>query len=286
MYEFESRVRYSEAMHNGRMNPVSISNYFQDCAIFHSASLGKDMNYYKQLGRGWFLNSWQIDIRRYPECGEKIFVATWSYGFRGIYGYRNFILRDKNLEACACANSVWFFTDIVTGQPVRVPEEEGRSYGQEEKFSMEYCPRKIRLPDNFSPRSPHIVANADIDTNGHVNNARYIKMAWGCLPETLIPSEQIWRIRAEYKKAAQPGDTIYPQTACSPVTFTKDASLEGFSGRCFDPSRETNRRYFINLAAENSSRKTAASFSSITFDAKETAQEPLNIFYRNEDKLC
>ena len=36
-------------------------NYLQDCATFHSASLGKDICYYKQIHRGWFLNSWQID---------------------------------------------------------------------------------------------------------------------------------------------------------------------------------------------------------------------------------
>lgn len=268
MYEFESRVRYSESLHTGKMNPVSVSNYLQDCATFHSASIGKDINYYRKINRGWFLNSWQIDIRRYPECGEKIFIATWSYGFKGLYGYRNFTIRDEGRELCACANSIWFFTDICTGQPLRVPQEEGISYGQEEKLSMEYCPRKITLPEGMQPLSSYTTACHDIDTNGHMNNARYIELAWQCLPEKLQRSEHIWRIRAEYKKAALPGNKIYLQKAEIPLEL--DSPLEGFSGRCFQSSVDTGKQHIINLSAEDSSSKTVPSFASVIFCTRET----------------
>jgi acyl-ACP thioesterase len=249
MFEFESRVRYSEAVHTGKMNPVSIANYFQDCTTFHSASIGKDIEYYKKIQRGWFLNSWQIDIARFPSCGEQIFVKTWAYGFKGLYGYRNFLLRDEKKEICACANSVWFFTDIVSGQPVRVPYEEGTCYGSEEKFPMEYCSRKIAMPPDMEQGEPYTVSCHDIDTNGHVNNVRYIELAYEQLEE-LQNSEKIWRVRAEYKRAAVKGDLVVPSVGKAVFEGSKESPVKD------------GWEYFISLEGEK------AAFASVAFYVK------------------
>lgn len=246
MYEFESRVRYSEAIHTGKMNPVSIANYFQDCTTFHSASIGKDIDYYKGISRGWFLNSWQIDIARFPACGEKIFIKTWAYGFKGLYGYRNFLLRDENKEVCACANSVWFFTDLVSGQPIRVPYEEGTCYGAEEKFPMEYCPRKIALPSDMEQSTPYTVSCHDIDTNGHMNNVRYIELACE-QSEDLQHSDRLWRVRAEYKKAAVKGDIIVPRIKKTAFEGTKDSPVK------------SGEQYAVSLEGET------AAFAAVVF---------------------
>ena len=36
MYEFDSRVRYSEVDHHGTMTVPALINYFQDCSTFQS----------------------------------------------------------------------------------------------------------------------------------------------------------------------------------------------------------------------------------------------------------
>lgn len=271
MYEFESRVRYSETLHTGKMNPISIANYLQDCTIFHSASIGKDLEYYKTMERVWFLNSWQIDICRYPACGEKIFITTWAYGFKGLYGYRNFTICDEQRKTCVCANSVWFFMNTAIGQPVRVPPEERLSYGEEERFSMEYCPRKINLSEELQAITNYTVTHHDLDTNGHVNNARYMELAYQYLPETLQKTESIWRIRAEYKKAAITGDTICLYGANTAIK-SPEKTLEGFSKECFYSSHlssfETAKQYTFHLANENFSQQTDNFYASIVFCTK------------------
>lgn len=250
MYQFKSQVRYSESLHTGRMDPISISNYLQDCATFHSASIGRDILYYKSINRGWFLNSWQIDIFRYPKYNEHILIATWSYGIKGFYGYRNFTIRDNKGMLCVCANSVWFFTDTTIGQPIRVPEEEAAAYGSEKKFSMEYCSRKISLPiDSDTYLFPlYSVKRDDIDTNGHVNNVRYIALAFRYLPEEVQYSDSIWRVRAEYKKAAKIDDKIYPY-------YTAEININ------------QQNSYSFRLAAENS-LETSTDYANIIFYSK------------------
>ena len=94
MYQFESRVRYSETDEQGQLSLTGILNYFQDCSTFQSEDLGMGIQYLKDQDRAWWLTSWQIVIDRYPALGEKIRVSTWPYDFKGIYGYRNFAISD------------------------------------------------------------------------------------------------------------------------------------------------------------------------------------------------
>mgnify|MGYP000910713022 CR=1 FL=1 len=40
MYEFNSRVRYSEIDHHGTLTLPALINYFQDCSTFQSEDVG------------------------------------------------------------------------------------------------------------------------------------------------------------------------------------------------------------------------------------------------------
>ena len=74
---------------------------------------------------------------------------------------------------------------------------------------MEYLDRKIAIP-----RSGERFSSADIevrehhlDTNNHVNNGQYIRMAISRIPESEI---KVCALRAEYKKQAYLGDVLHP----------------------------------------------------------------------------
>ena len=94
MYTFESRVRYSEMDEFGKLSVTGIMNYLQDCSTFQSEDLKLGLSYLYDKKRAWWLNTWQILIDRCPGLGERIKISTWPYGFKGIYGYRNFTITD------------------------------------------------------------------------------------------------------------------------------------------------------------------------------------------------
>ena len=214
MYCFDSRVRYSETDERGRLSLTGILNYLQDCSTFQSEDLGMGIEYLKAHDRAWWLSSWQIVIDRYPELGERIVVSTWPYDFKGIYGYRNFAIQDTQGHFLVRANSVWFFFDTEKQRPAKVAAEDIRGYGDPEpRLSMEYAPRKIRLTEEYEEKRPIQVVRHHLDTNHHVNNARYVEIAREVLPEGISIKE----IRVEYKKAAFLGDYMTPR-----VTKTRE----------------------------------------------------------------
>lgn len=223
MYSFKSRVRYSEITKNRTMDLSSIINYFQDCSTFQSEDIGLGFDYLEPHHRVWLLSSWQIIVNRYPALGEEITIGTWAYDFKGMYGYRNFIIYDENHQVSAVANSIWVFVDTTTGKPSRIQPDDIAAYGKTAPYDMPYAERKIPLPNTLLEYPPFQVVKSSIDTNNHVNNCEYIKMAEEYLPDNF----NIYQMRADYKKSALLGDIIYPlvsfdKNLCTVVLADKD----------------------------------------------------------------
>lgn len=228
MYTFESRVRYSETDESGRLSVTGIMNYLQDCSTFQSEDLGLGLSYLKNKNRAWWLNSWQILIDRYPSMGDRICVSTWPYGFKGIFGYRNFTICDQAGNYLVRADSNWFFYDLEKHVPARVTEDEIRGYGHgEEALKLPEASRKIALPPQWESKESVLVVRHHLDTNSHVNNAQYVEIAREFLPERFI----IAQLRVEYKNAAVLGDVIYPKVGRVPEGYV--VSLQGEDGKVF-----------------------------------------------------
>ena len=60
MYEFDSRVRYSETDAQGRMTWLALMDYFQDCSVFHSEAVNLGVEVWTDAQKAWILSSWQI----------------------------------------------------------------------------------------------------------------------------------------------------------------------------------------------------------------------------------
>lgn len=206
-YSFGGRVRYSETGESGYLTLPGILNYFQDCSTFHSESIGAGGRELRERNKFWVLSAWQVVINRYPYLGEEITAATWPYDFRGFMGLRNFTLDTKEGERLACANTFWTFIDGKNGFPCKLKPEDTEGYELEEKLDMDYASRKIALPECFQPGEAFAVQKYHLDTNHHVNNCQYIRMAMEQLPGDFV----IRQMRAEYKQQARLHDVICPE---------------------------------------------------------------------------
>lgn len=209
IYEFNSRVRYSEIDHRGTMTLPALINYFQDCSTFQSEDIGLGTKVLKQEKRAWILSYWQIVVARYPQLCEKMTVGTFATEFKGLFGNRNFYMKDEAGEMLACAHSVWVFINTETGRPCRPEAKDVDAYGMSEPLDMSYEDRKIRLPEVAEDLEPFRIQKHHIDTNEHVNNCQYVQMALEYLPM----DAGIGQVRVEYKKSAVLGDMIYPNIA-------------------------------------------------------------------------
>lgn len=212
MYKFNSRIRYSEIDSKGNLSLESLLNYFQDCSTFHSEDVGVGLGYLMERHWAWVLSAWQIVAERYPKLCENVEIGTAPYEFKGFFGYRNFLMNTAEGERLACANTLWILMDMDSMRPVKPTKEMVEAYKIEEKLSMDYAPRKISLPASEGVKKEVLeVKSHHLDTNNHVNNGQYVRIALECLPVKYIQEGLFLRqMRAEYKRQAYLGDKIYP----------------------------------------------------------------------------
>jgi len=211
MYTMDGRVRFSEVNIDNKLDLYGILNYFQDCSIQHSQDVGIGMKYLNSVNRVWLMSAWQLVINRLPEVHENIFVSTWPYDFKSMYGYRNFLLKGDNEEVLAYANSIWVYLDTETKMPTRIMPENISAYERGEPYPMEYAPRKIKIPELLTEMPAFPVIKANLDNNLHVNNCQYVRMAEEYLPEGF----RTVQLRADYRKSAVLGDMIVPRVNIS-----------------------------------------------------------------------
>lgn len=216
MFSFTSNIRFSEVDSDKNLTLTSLINYFQDCTIFHSEALHAGFEYLEPRHKAWVLSSWQVIIHRLPKFGEAVLVGTWPYGFTALSGDRNFVLQNEEGETLVSANSFWVFTDTQSGRPSKLDPDYVAMYPIEPPYDMEYAPRKIALPEEYTEEAPFPVTRHHLDTNHHVNNAQYIRMAEDYLP----PDFEVGEFRAEYKKSAKLQDEIHPLVSISAASCT------------------------------------------------------------------
>lgn len=206
MYTFDSRVRYSETDENGELTPLAMINYLQDCSTFQSENLGVGIAWLREWKRAWLLNSWKILIDRTPLMGEPIQIGTFAHGFKGIYGYRHFFIKDAAGAFCVRADSIWFLCNTETMTPVKAEEEFTAPYLNADgiDLGMDEIKRKLRLPEGLRLLGKMPVMRHHLDTNHHVNNAQYVNIALEAAG-ICRPSE----IQAEYRRAAVLGDELF-----------------------------------------------------------------------------
>lgn len=206
MYTFNSRIRYSEVDYQAILTLQSLLDYFQDCSTFQAEDLGVGLAFTHARSCAWVLNMWQIDIERYPVLGERITVGTSPYDMRGFLGYRNFAMFDEAGKRVAVANTLWTMLDLKKGKPMLVPKKIAEAYEIEEKMKMEYLPRKIAIPENGVRQDEIKIGKGNLDSNRHVNNGQYVRMAMEFIPDDY----KINRVRVEYKEQAFLDDVIIP----------------------------------------------------------------------------
>lgn len=206
-YIFSSRVRYSEIGADKKLTLPGVLDYFQDCCTFQSESIGQGMGPLEARHRAWVLSAWQVEVKRYPSLGEEIQTETMPYEFRAFFGMRNFLMRTKEGELLAYANSCWVNVNSETGKPEKLTQEDMEGYVVEKKLEMDYASRKIALPEKMDELLPFTIQSHHLDTHHHVNNCQYVRMAIDCLPEDF---GVIGKLRVEYKKQALLGDVFYP----------------------------------------------------------------------------
>lgn len=207
-FERDYFVHYYDSDLNKRLLPTSLMKYFEDIAVLQSEEASVGLDYYARNNVGWVLYKWDITIHDYPRFRDIVRVITEPLAFARFYAFRSFEAASQDGKILASGSSMWFFVDTKLRKPTKIPQEvyDGYNIGTGDIKSLEFGeavpPSETSLHNTFSVRQ------SDIDTNGHVNNIKYVEWALEVIPPEILTNYTLERIKVVYKKETMYGHTI------------------------------------------------------------------------------
>ncbi|SER42125.1 acyl-[acyl-carrier-protein] thioesterase [Lachnobacterium bovis] len=213
MFQMRETVNYTEIDTEKRLTMSALLDYFQNCSINHSEDVGVDLDFLKKENLGWIISSWQIKINKMPKFKDEIIIKTWPYEFKAFYGYRNFLVTNDLGEHLVEANSIWVLLNTDARKPVVDSAKIMEKYKLEPKLEYGDKKRKLKVPTEYEEKDPVKVPSFFIDTNGHMNNVKYVLLA-----DTYLPNDfSVGELKIEYRKEAMLDDVLYPR-----LTYNND----------------------------------------------------------------
>ncbi len=233
-------VRAHEADINHELAPPGLFRFLQEAAWKHAEELGFG---YSHLGRQallWVLARITMEVTRFPRWGEAVRVETWPVGTHRLLALRDFRVYDEEERELTRATSGWLVLDATTRKP-RKPETVMNSENTPLSPGIfDDPPRKISLPEELTRPSggkraepdsaggsafaaecakpaalPHepsneerLVRYSDLDTQRHVNNAKYLEWIWDTLPWDQHVKQRAVVLDANFLRETNYGDRV------------------------------------------------------------------------------
>ncbi len=206
MFSYNTKVGYSKVNRKSIVPDYEIINYLQDCATFHADEMGFGLKQLQENRKAWVLISYRIKMYKPIYYGQEIEIGTSPTGFRKIFASRQLFIKDSAGEYLVKADSIWILMDLNRRKTIRIPEDYQSVYTTEQIFDDFTAARKITLSEEKEMQTPIPVVSSYIDTNGHMNNADYVRVA-----EELIPEDAAFtQMEIVYHKEAMRGDMLVP----------------------------------------------------------------------------
>lgn len=206
-YQFKKNfyVGYSDVDSNDKCRLSKILDLCQNVATIHSDGLGFGTKGMMERNLAWLVIGMKVRIYKYPIADREVECRTWSRGVKGVQARRDYEVFDTDGNLLFIGDSQWVLFDLKEQKLTRVTDEMLEAYQTLNRsvFDGEEVTR-IRDNDIIEFEKEFEIGKRDIDTNHHLNNARYFDLISEVLPDDL----EITEFECAYKKQLKYKDKV------------------------------------------------------------------------------
>ena len=199
-------VRWYETNAARMLRPSALLALMQETANLQFERAGRSLDVLRdEKGLAFILGRLALDMPAPLFAYDKVSVATFTCPSHG-YGFmRGFEVR-RGDEVVARGASQWALIDVTTRR--MTPVESAPFAFEDEPLEKTEMPLRFSAPADavFTPVGERRVSYADIDYNGHMNNARYPDMVCDFLPDPA--AVRVTGLSLSYVKEAPYGSVL------------------------------------------------------------------------------
>ena len=169
----EYTLRGSDFDRFKQIKPSAVLDLFQEVAGQHACLLGIGFSDMEKKGLLWVVLKVKYQIVKAPDLYQKVKILTWPLEQKRLDFQREYLIKDsKTGETLIKGTSQWAIIDKNTRKLTKAENVYKNIDGYYKKVN--FSEKLMRIGD-FQGEFKHKVKSefSHIDTNGHVNNAKY-----------------------------------------------------------------------------------------------------------------
>ena len=215
-------VNYYDVDYKLNCKLSSIVNFLCDIGNCQSEEVGETIEHLLESNSAWVFYKYDIRIKEYPKYREIINIETTPAGFNKFYAYRNYKITNSEGKLIGEATALFFLIDITKRRPKRIAAEQLKSYQAEDLANVSIDMEEVKKLEKVDNDKIFKIRYSDIDSNGHVNNVKYIEWAIEAVPLDIVKGYYLKRVKVVFEKEAKYGHNI---TAEAQIINNEDGSI-------------------------------------------------------------
>ena len=196
-----------EADANKLMRPTAMLDIMQEAANVNATTLGFGYDEMISNNTAWVLSRINVKFINTPKWRDEVNLKTWHKGISKLFYLRDFILSDKEGSPMILATTSWLIIDMNTRRLVR---NSDLALSDTAMDAIATPADKVVIPVDIEPElvRKHPVTWSEIDTNGHVNNVKYVVWAIDAVEQETIKEKPLKELLVNYDAEVMPGDLV------------------------------------------------------------------------------
>ena len=196
-----------EADANQLMRPTAMLDLMQEAANVNASTLGFGYDEMINSNTAWVLSRTHVKFINTPKWRDEVNLKTWHKGVSKLFYLRDFILSDKEGNPLVLATTSWLIIDMNTRRLVR---NSDLALSDTAMDAIAEPADKVVVPVDVEPElvRKHPITWSEIDTNGHVNNVKYVVWAIDAVKPEDIKTRPLKELLINYDAEVMPGDVV------------------------------------------------------------------------------
>ena len=196
-----------EADANQLMRPTAMLDLMQEAANVNASTLGFGYDEMINSNTAWVLSRTHVKFIDTPKWRQEVNLKTWHKGVSKLFHLRDFILSDKEGNPMVLATTSWLIIDMNTRRLVR---NSDLALSDTAMDAIEAPADKVVIPVDIEPElvRKHPITWSEVDTNGHVNNVKYVVWAIDAVKTEDVQERPLKELLINYDAEVMPGDIV------------------------------------------------------------------------------
>lgn len=191
---------------NRRLNLIAMLHFLQETAGNHAAANGFGYDSLSASKLFWALSRLTLKVADYPEWNENLLLRTWSKAPGAFTGNRDFELLNAQGRVVAVASTAWLMVDIASRRLQRI-ERFGSNFPHVlNRHAIPEPPEKLPTVTASVATAAREIMPGDMDMNGHVNNACYVRWVLDSLPQLRQDGKEIKTLEVNFLHESHAGE--------------------------------------------------------------------------------